>query len=181
MFKPLVRGSGTPLPFDHFLHPEQLPLRAPLQRLKSALQRLGRIFKPTPRTLDMEPMLRRELDLPRQPVLVAMNTGTVFTVTADLQGFDIDSLQMELTRRLFTLSGWVSHKPGEAFATDFPSQSGAFKASRIVPASMDLDNFTLHFNHGLLTFSVPRKQRVTCAYQDGRQQYWRSDVNEHSH
>ena len=110
MFKPLVPESRTSVPSDRFFNPERITLFAPLQRLKSRVQRFGQIFKRTPNTFDMEPMLRRELDLPRQPVVIAMNTGTMFTVTTDLQGFDIDSLQMELTRRLFTLSGWVSQR-----------------------------------------------------------------------
>lgn len=136
---------------------------APSALLQQARAHLLKLFgaRPSFRAPDMEVMLRREVGLPYQPVLFARNTGSQFTVTADLHSVGIDSLEIGITSQQFTLSGWVLQEPADASTAAIASECGWFRSSRIIPPSMDLDHFTLNYHQGQLVFSVPQKQLLS--------------------
>lgn len=133
------------------------PRLAPGAALHQASDRLFRFrqrtrIAPAP---DLACMLRREVGLPEQPTLLASDSGDQFTVTANLQAVGIDSLQIGITQEQFTLSGWLLQPPSHA--TGGVPECGGFSASRAIPPSMDLEQFTLHYHQGHLIFRVPKK------------------------
>ncbi|WP_107023442.1 hypothetical protein [Pseudomonas sp. BBP2017] len=137
------------------LLPRLTPDAALLQARHRLFSFLGHTRKR--RAPDLELMLRREVGLPEQPALLVRHSGHQFTVTADLQTVGIDSLQIGITPKQFTLSGWVLQEPSHASTTGVSPECGWFSSSRAIPPSMDLDHFTLHYRQGQLIFSVPKQ------------------------
>ncbi len=109
-------------------------------------------------------LIRESQDSPRKPVVRVREEDEQVLVTAELPGFSARELDIQVNENLLTIKALkrVDESAGdkEAQKEGRSVERAVFESSFVIPEDLDRERFSAEMRHGLLTLTLPRKEKA---------------------